>query len=156
MIVLLIGLHVHTEWICVREKGAERLVELLVDGDEAAEILDAELDAVYLGQIVQVLPDFFERDRHITTPFYHLSEVQHRTEVWSSYSADLSRNHAENSIQKAEKLAMIGTTIRNIAGKKIFDSKKRTIFDVMICIHLTKAELQKVCAIEVQVVSCRR
>lgn len=40
--------------------------------DEAAEILDAELDAVYLGQIVQVLPDFFERDRHITTPFYHL------------------------------------------------------------------------------------
>lgn len=66
MIVLLIGLHVHTEWICVREKGAERLVELLVDGDEAAEILDAELDAVYLGQIVQVLPDFFERDRHIT------------------------------------------------------------------------------------------
>ncbi len=72
VIVLLIGLHVHTEWICVREKGAERLVELLVDGDEAAEILDAELDAVYLGQIVQVLPDFFERDRHITTPFYHL------------------------------------------------------------------------------------
>lgn len=123
MIVLLIGLHVHTEWICVREKGAERLVELLVDGDEAAEILDAELDAVYLGQIVQVLPDFFERDRHITTPFYHLSEVQHRTEVWSSYSADLSRNHAENSMQKAEKLAMIGTTIRNTAGKKIFDSK---------------------------------
>ena len=60
----------------MREKGAERLVELLVDGDEAAEILDAELDAVYLGQIVQVLPDFFERDRHITTPFYHLSEVQ--------------------------------------------------------------------------------
>ena len=59
VIVLLIGLHVHTEWICVREKGAERLVELLVDGDEAAEILDAELDAVYLGQIVQVLPDFF-------------------------------------------------------------------------------------------------
>lgn len=59
----------------MREKGAERLVELLVDGDEAAEILDAELDAVYLGQIVQVLPDFFERDRHITTPFYHLSEV---------------------------------------------------------------------------------
>ena len=48
----------------MREKGAERLVELLVDGDEAAEILDAELDAVYLGQIVQVLPDFFERDRH--------------------------------------------------------------------------------------------
>lgn len=32
VIVLLIGLHVHTEWICVREKGAERLVELLVDG----------------------------------------------------------------------------------------------------------------------------
>ena len=59
----------------LREKGAKRLVELLVDGDEAAEILDAELDAVYLGQIVQVLPDFFERDRHITTPFYHLSEV---------------------------------------------------------------------------------
>lgn len=26
----------------------------------------------------------------------------------------------------------------------------------MICAHLTKAELQKVCAIEVQVVSCRR
>ena len=59
----------------MREKGAERLVELLVDGDEAAEILDAELAAVYLGQIVQVLPDFFERDRHITTLFYHLSEV---------------------------------------------------------------------------------
>ena len=56
----------------MREKGAERLVELLVDGDEAAEILDAELDAVSLGQIVQVLPDFFERDQHITTPFYHL------------------------------------------------------------------------------------
>ena len=93
--------------MCAR-KGAERLVELLVDGDEAAEILDAEPDAVCLGQIVQVLPDFFERDRHITTPFYHLSEVQHRTEVWSSYSADLSRNHAENSMQKAEKLAMIG------------------------------------------------
>ena len=53
----------------MREKGAERLVELLVDGDEAAEILDAELDAVYLGQIVQVLPDFFERDRHISTHF---------------------------------------------------------------------------------------
>jgi len=28
-------------------------------------------------------------------------------------------------MQKAEKLAMIGTTIRNIAGKKIFDSLKR-------------------------------
>ena len=109
-------------FVCAR-KGAERLVELLVDGDEAAEILDAEPDAVYLGQIVQVLPDFFERDRHITTPFYHLSEVQHRTEVWSSYSADLSRNHAENSMHKTKKLVMIGTTIRNIAGKKIFDSK---------------------------------
>ena len=115
-------MYIQNGFVCAR-KGAERLVELLVDGDEAAEILDAELDAVYLGQIVQVLPDFFERDRHITTPFYHLSEVQHRMEVWSSYSADLSRNHAENSMQKAEKLAMIGTTIRNIAGKKIFDSK---------------------------------
>ena len=75
MIVLLIGLHVHAEWIRVREEGAERFVELFIDGDEAAEILDAELDAVYLGQIVQILPDFFERDRHKTTPFYHLSEV---------------------------------------------------------------------------------
>ena len=50
-----------------RKRGGKSMADKL-----AAEILDAELDAVYLGQIVQVLPDFFERDRHITTPFYHL------------------------------------------------------------------------------------
>ena len=67
-------MYIQNGFVCAR-KGAERLVELLVDGDEAAEILDAELDAVYLGQIVQVLLDFFERDRHKNTPFYHLPEV---------------------------------------------------------------------------------
>ncbi len=75
VIVRLIGFHVHAERIRVREEGAERLVELFVDGDKAAEVLDTELNAVYLGQIAQVLPDFFERDRHKTTPFYHLPEV---------------------------------------------------------------------------------
>ncbi len=75
VIVRLVRLHVHTEWIRMRKKGAERLVELLVDGDKAAEILDAELDAVYLGQIAQILPDFFKRDRHKITLFYHFPEV---------------------------------------------------------------------------------
>ena len=50
-VVLLGGLHVHAEHVGVGQKGAQGLVQRLVDGDEAAEVLDADLDVVPVVEI---------------------------------------------------------------------------------------------------------
>lgn len=59
-IMLLIGFHIHTKRVCVGKKRSERFVQLLVDGDKSAEVLDAELNTVLLCQIAQICVDFLK------------------------------------------------------------------------------------------------
>jgi len=63
-IMLLIRFHIHAKRVCVGEKRPECFIQLLVDGDKSAEVLDAELNAVPLCQIAQICVDLLKGVLH--------------------------------------------------------------------------------------------
>ena len=58
-VVLRVGLHVHAERAGVGQEGLERLVQLLVDWNEAAEVLDTDLQAPSVTEKAQVVAQRF-------------------------------------------------------------------------------------------------
>ena len=58
-VVLRVGLHVHAERAGVGQEGLERLVQLLVDWNEAAEVLDTDLQAAPVAEKAQVVAQRF-------------------------------------------------------------------------------------------------
>ncbi len=59
-VMRLVGLHIHAERIRVRQERTKRLVQMLIDCNKTAKILDAQLHAVPLRQVAQISIDLLK------------------------------------------------------------------------------------------------
>ena len=56
--------HIHAVGVCVGKERLQGIIQVLIDGDKSAEILDADLQIVLLLQHGQIICDFLVTVSH--------------------------------------------------------------------------------------------